>query len=283
VNADDARPVAAITGAYGYLGSLFRARLDAGGWRTLALVRTPRADDPSAARFDLGRAAVPPLDGVDVLVHCAYDPTLVRAGDVARVNVAGAERLLTAAHHAGVRRVIHVSSMSAYVGTTQTYGNAKLAIERTTHADGGCSVRPGVVYGTRPGGMAGALQRVTKLPVVPVLGERYTQYTVHEDDLAAAVAALAAAPEVTPGPVSVAHPTRVSMRTLLEGLARAAGRRCRTVPVPWRLVYGALRAGEVVRVPLPFRADSLLGLVRPAPGLVGGETLAALGVTVRPF
>jgi nucleoside-diphosphate-sugar epimerase len=279
---DESR-VAAITGAYGYLGSLFRATLDAAGWRTLALVRSPRSGDPYAARFDLASASVPTLDGVDVLVHCAYDPTLVRADDVTRVNVGGAERVLGAAHDAGVRRVIHVSSMSAYDGTTQIYGRAKLEIERATHERGGCSVRPGVVYGPQPGGMAGALQRVTKLPVVPVLGARYTQYVVHEDDLGAAVAALAAAPAVTPGPISVAHPTRVSMRALLDGLARAAGRRCRTVPVPWRVVYGALRAGELARVPLPFRADSLLGLVHPAPALVGGDTLAALGVTVRPF
>jgi hypothetical protein len=34
---------------------------------------------------------------------------------------------------------------------------------------------------------------------------------------------------------------------------------------------------------LPFRADSLLGLIRTAPGLIGGDQLAWLGVTLHAF
>ena len=38
-----------------------------------------------------------------------------------------------------------------------------------------------------------------------------------------------------------------------------------------------------MRLRLPFRADSLLGIVHTAPGLVGEDQLARLGVTVRAF
>jgi hypothetical protein len=34
---------------------------------------------------------------------------------------------------------------------------------------------------------------------------------------------------------------------------------------------------------LPFRADSLLGVMRTAPSLVGGNHLARLGVTLHVF
>jgi hypothetical protein len=48
-------------------------------------------------------------------------------------------------------------------------------------------------------------------------------------------------------------------------------------------VYGALRALELLPVALPVRADSLLGLVRPAPEVPNSDVLAQLGVAVRPF
>ena len=38
-----------------------------------------------------------------------------------------------------------------------------------------------------------------------------------------------------------------------------------------------------MRLRLPFRADSLLGLVHTAPGLTGGDQLARLGVTMHAF
>ena len=38
-----------------------------------------------------------------------------------------------------------------------------------------------------------------------------------------------------------------------------------------------------MRLHLPFRADSLLGLIHTAPGLVGEEQLARLGVTLHEF
>ncbi len=48
-------------------------------------------------------------------------------------------------------------------------------------------------------------------------------------------------------------------------------------------VYGALRAAELLPVKLPVRADSLLGLVRPAPNVPHLEVLEQLGVVLQPF
>ena len=38
-----------------------------------------------------------------------------------------------------------------------------------------------------------------------------------------------------------------------------------------------------MRLRLRFRADSLLGVIRTAPGLVGGDYLARFGVTLHAF
>ena len=81
----------------------------------------------------------------------------------------------------------------------------------------------------------------------------------------AVVTAVAEAPVAPTRPVGVAIPSGVEFRDLLSTFASREGRRCRFVPVPWHPIYWTLRLAELLPVTLPFRADSLLGFVRPAP------------------
>jgi len=254
----------AITGAYGYIGSLIRSRLDAAGWRTVAFVRSPRRDDDAVPWSLSDGAPVQALRDADALIHCAYDFRPRKRDDIWRVNVLGSAALMHAASEAGIARMIAVSSMSAYQGTSQLYGLAKLALEDTTLALGGVAVRPGVVYGPAPGGIAGALLKVSRLPVVPVLGGPTRLFAVHQDDLADAIVEIIEVPAWTPAVIGIAQPTAVSFPEFLRALAGQQGRRPRFVPVPWRGVYWGLRCAELVTGALPLRSDSVLGLVRPA-------------------
>jgi len=269
-----------ITGAYGYVGSLLRRAFDRAGWRTVALVRAPRPDDPTARHFDLGDDphAGDVVEGLHLLVHCAWDFGVTDREAIWAINVDGARRLLERSQD--LHRVIIVSSMSAYPGTPQLYGRAKLAVERDALDRGHCVVRPGLVYGPGAGGMAGALTRLARLPVVPVVTGADRQFPVHEDDLAAAVVALADTPRPPCVAIGVAQPKPLSFAALLRALSpRRSGPHA--VPVPWQLPYGLLRVAERMGVTLPFRADSLIGLVRPAPFVPHPEALAALGVSPR--
>jgi nucleoside-diphosphate-sugar epimerase len=197
--------------------------------------------------------------------------------------VEGTHRLLEAAKEAALGRIIVFSSMSAFAGTSQLYGRAKLDIEAMTIEFGGCAVRPGLVYSDRAGGMAGAMRKLTTLPIVPVIAGGAGVYTVREEDLMRAIALLASATTLEPGTISIAHPSRVTLLNLLRTFAAQENRRCRFVPVPWQLVYWLLRSGELMRLHLPFRADSLLGLIHTAPSLAGEDQLARLGVTLHAF
>jgi nucleoside-diphosphate-sugar epimerase len=276
-------PLVAVTGASGYLGGLVARRFEAEGWQVRRLVRRP-GDDPTARHYEIAGDPAPDLlESVDVLVHAAYDFAVTRQADIWRVNVDGSRRLISTAGRAGVRRIVVLSTMSAYLGTTQLYGRAKLAIEAATEAAGGCALRPGLVYGEHPGGMAGALRRMTRLPLVPLVGGDARQYPVHEDDLIDAIFAVAVADPLPRGPIGVAQPDPVTFRAILEAFAAAEGRRCRFVPFPWQALYWALRLAELTPAPLPFRADSLLGLVHSAPGVPGFDVLTGLGVKIRPF
>jgi nucleoside-diphosphate-sugar epimerase len=277
-------PVAAVTGAGGYVGRMVSTALAADGFQVIRLVRRPEAGSGDR-HYDLRRDVdASLLEGVDTLIHCAYDFSVTSKADIWAVNVAGTRRLLEAAAASGVRRTILVSSMSAYPGTDQLYGRAKLDTERTALDLGMVVVRLGLVYGPGWGGMIGSLKKMANLPLVPIVGARSYQYTVHEEDLADAFVVLAHAPELPKIPLGLANPEPVPFRLLMERIAVAAGHpRPRLIRIPWRPLYAALRLGERTPVQLPFRADSLLGLVRPAPGVHGAEEVRGLGIPLRPF
>lgn len=275
----------AVTGATGYIGSRLVAQLRTGGLETVALTRSPVAADAGPRRvYDVAAGPSPDLlDDVDVLVHCAWDLTAVKPAAVWEVNVLGTERLLDLARRAGVGRIVFVSSMSAYDGTRQLYGRSKLAAERVAFDNGGVVARLGLVYGPHWGGMAGSLRKMVSLPVTPLVGAGAHQFTVHEDDAIAALVRLATASSAPAVPLGIAHPEPVVFRDLLEAIARAAGTHPRFVPFPWQVLYAGLRVGEVLHLPLPFRAESLLGLVRPAPSVPNADVVASLGIALRSF
>jgi nucleoside-diphosphate-sugar epimerase len=273
--------IAVVTGAYGYLGAVIRARLQAAGWSTRALVRCPRPGD-RAATWSLGQP--PPEDALrhaEVLVHCAYDFRTSDPASIWHVNVEGSRMLLRAAKDHGVARLLVLSSMSAYEGTTQLYGRAKLAIEAATLELGGIAVRPGLVYGDAAGGMAGTLRQLTHLPLVPVIAGSARQFPVHEADFVDAVLRILEAPAWTPEVIGVAQPTSVTFRELLAALAAGEGRSCRFVPVPWRAVYWTLRLVEALGASPPLRSDSVLGLVRPPPAVPVSKAFPDLLASLR--
>jgi nucleoside-diphosphate-sugar epimerase len=280
-------PVAAVTGASGYLGSQICETLETRGWQVVRLTRSPESSHGQALPYDLAMPVTArvreALRSANALIHAAYDLSLTSPADIWRVNVAGTRRLLEAAREAAVGRIIALSSMSAFAGTSQLYGRAKLEIEAMTVECGGCAIRPGLVYSDHAGGMAGAMRRLAALPIVPVIAGGTGVYTVREEDLMRAIALLVSATTLQPGTISIAHPSRVTMKNLLRTFAAQENRRCRFVPVPWQPVYWLLRGGELIRLHLPFRADSLLGLIHTAPGLAGEDQLTRLGVTLHAF
>jgi nucleoside-diphosphate-sugar epimerase len=272
----------AITGIRGYVGSAVAVAAREAGHDVIALSRVD--DDRYQWRsYDLAKPIAPgTLDHVDVVVHCAWDLALTREADVHAVNVRGTSSLVAAASDVGARLCL-ISSMSAYAGTRQVYGRAKLTCEREIVGAGGDAIRLGLVYGGHARGMIGSLSRLVSYPVLPIVGASSHQFTVHVDDMALGVVRVIEREKRLGAPIGLAHPAPVRFDQLLRDLASAYGERPILVPVPWQPVYGAMRLLERVGVRLPMRADSLLGLVRPAAFVPQSEAWAAMVVRVRSF
>ena len=126
--------LAFVTGATGLLGNNLVRRLLDTGWRVRALVRSPTkaAIQFPGVPLDLvagDMADVPAfaaaLESVDVLFHtAAYFRESYRGGShraaLQRINVQGTADLVDAAYAAGVRRVVHVSSIATLDGPPGT-------------------------------------------------------------------------------------------------------------------------------------------------------------------
>jgi nucleoside-diphosphate-sugar epimerase len=206
--------------------------------------------------------------GVTVLVHAAWDFGQRKAADNWKSNVIGSRRLIGAALASGVQQIVFVSTLSAFSGARSEYGKSKLAVERMVLEAGGTVVRPGLVWGDRPGGMFGALRKqVKKGGLVPVIGDgRFPQYLVHEDDLANVVLR-AAQGEFARRILTVANPRPWLLRDLILRIAAEEGKTIKLVGVPWRVIHATLKTSEILGLKLGFRSDSVISLVYqdPAP------------------
>jgi nucleoside-diphosphate-sugar epimerase len=165
-----------VTGAAGFLGNHVTDLLVRRGERPRVLVHPgdrarPSADGNVDVRFaDIGdRAALRAvLTGVDRVVHCAARTgTWGPQAEFDRTNVQGLVTLVEAALAAGVRRIVHVSSITVHgfdlgrtadenaplTGSPDPYSRSKVAGERLLQRmileDGApvTIVRPGWIYG----------------------------------------------------------------------------------------------------------------------------------------
>lgn len=276
-----------VTGASGYVGSRVFRRLQEDDHTVVSLQRSLKAADTKASviPFQLGDEPEPGFfQGADALIHCAWDMRATGWDQIHKINVSGSIRLFEAAANDGVRRLIFISSISAFEGCQSMYGQTKLEVEQAVFKLGGVVVRPGLVYGDCPGGMAGVLSSVAvRFPVIPIVGRKKLMYLCHEEDLTRLIARLVNMKERQwLRPIACANPQPITFGEIVKRFARAKGRGVTLVPVSWKLVWAMLRSLETLGLPTGFKSDSLVGLMNPNPN-PDFQMQQELGLGFRPL
>jgi nucleoside-diphosphate-sugar epimerase len=279
--------IVAITGAGGYVGSRIRRELAQRG-TVFALTRRPANFDDIRWSFENQENLAEDLRARNVsgLVHAAWDFSAVTAAQIRRTNIEGSIRLFQLARNAGVRRIVFISTISAFAGARSLYGKAKLEVESACAAHGAVILRPGLVWGNDAGGVFGSIRKqVRSTRIIPLIGSgRAPQFLIPEDFLARTVADAACGRfDAQAGrPITIANPQPWPFRDLIRALANAEGRAVRLLPMPWPLLYAALRTGEVLGARLPFRSDSVTSFAHqdPAPDW---QSMREAGIEVPPF
>ena len=261
------KPKVGITGGRGYLGSILARKFQIAGWETTLLVREIR--EKGEVAFQLGKKITPEvLKENQAFVHCAYDFKPSSWAEIYQANILGSQFCFEAAIQAGVGRRVFVSSMSAYEGCCSMYGKAKLAVEQEFLPRGVFCVRPGLLWSDEPGGMFGKLARVAgNLPFLPLVdgGEQKLALSQAED-LAVGVVDYCQGSAESPIEAQItAYPELLTFRKILEHLAEQAGRNPRFFSVPGWAPLAGLRGAEFLKISLPFKSDSLVGLLHQDP------------------
>lgn len=145
--------VVALTGATGFVGGATLAKLQEAGCQVRALTRRAQEPQPGlewiAGALDRPDSLAELCSGADTVLHIAGvvntpDPAGFEAG-----NVTGTANLLAAAQDAGIKRFVHVSSLSAREPQLSAYGASKAKAEElvTGSPFDWTIVRPPGVYG----------------------------------------------------------------------------------------------------------------------------------------
>jgi nucleoside-diphosphate-sugar epimerase len=278
-------PLAAVTGATGFLGVHLVRALTEAGYAVRALARRepspPGWGDslPQTVPGDLSDSASLRrlVEGADVVIHAAG---AIKAADLdgfLAVNRDGVTRIAEAMG-ASDSRLLLVSSLAAREPQLSHYAASKrageaaaieaLGPERVTIA------RPPAIYGPGDRETLAVFQAAQFSPVLPMPSATARLALIHVSDAAAALAALASGPSGLYA-LADARPEGYGWREVFEAAAKASGRRPLIAQAPaWLLPAVARAAGFIARMngESPILTEGKLGeLMHPDWGVTLAE------------
>jgi uncharacterized protein YbjT (DUF2867 family) len=225
-----------VTGAYGLIGSACLARLRRDGHE---LVGMGRATGEARRRFpyagwveaDVAQLVTvadwrPLLAGVDAVVNCVGVLQDGVRDDTRRVHVEATTALFEACAAASVRRVVHVSAISATREGPTAFSRTKAEAEaRLAQLDLDWMIlRPGLVLGASVYGGSAMLRGLAGFPLMtPVVGADSKVQVVSMDDLADTVAFCLGPSAPAKAIWDVAHPQVLTLVELVQAIRRWHG------------------------------------------------------------
>jgi len=248
-----------VTGASGYVGAALVSALNRHGYTAIG---------PASQEYRL-QGDMPPeyIDAAEVVIHTAWDRSPRNRRDYFEVNVAGTEKLLARCLEVGVRSHIFVSSLAAHSNARSWYGQSKFALEKVFAESGAMVIRPGTIWGGDNRGIVGALEKVVhRVPVIPLPGAMSVQLgTIHIEDFTRCLESLIASPVEARGPIVASAQKTVTLKELIDELARRIGRRRLVVPIPMVAAFRGMQVLEFLGLRLGVTSDSLASLLSPTP------------------
>jgi nucleoside-diphosphate-sugar epimerase len=269
----------AVTGATGFFGGHLVGRLVEDGYRVAAFARSEdkakllegRAEKIVVADITDSEAMARLVDGADTVIHLVSNFRTASGPPESyhEVNVAGTQNVLDAVQSAGVRRLVHCSTIGVHGNVRSTpaneespfnpgdlYQETKLEAENLVRAAIGTSaaeiviLRPCSIYG--PGDMRmlkmfRMLAKGTFFTVGPCL-ENF--HAVYIDDLLDGVVKLVETTGIAGETFILGGESYVTLKDYIAKAAAAVGVRPPRLRFPYGLFYAAAMACEAICVPL---------------------------------
>lgn len=247
----------AITGASGYIGSHLVNTFEHHGWEVIRLERSPSDQNSFFFSLENDIDSILLID-VDLLIHCAYDFNNKEGLNGVNSNISGTERLFVAAKKAKVTRIIYISSLASNIKSMSIYSKTKSSCENIARRYQALIVRPGMVFGETEKGIYSMMQRwVNALPVIPLIAGENPLYACHINDLCAFIFDNKDLSNNTVYALCF-YPTK--MKDLVKHFVKSLSLRRILIPVHWSIPYFLIRIAEVLKIQLPFKSESIIGI-----------------------
>lgn len=252
----------AITGVNGYLGGVVVNGLKD---LNIEIIKFTSSNNKSGYNFKLGEDINKKyFDGVECLVHIAYDFNVNTWKDIYEINILGSIKLFNLAVQCGVNSIIFISSMSAYENCKSKYGKAKLLIENylLSLKINQYIIRPGLIYGDKSGGMIAMLQKIVKIPILPLIGGKTKMFLCNDRDLFNLIYSIINKQQTVliGGVIIAANENPYPFKKIIKLLGAKL-----LIPFPWQLVWIFLRFIELLGIKLRPGSDSLVSLINQNP------------------
>ena len=261
-----------ISGTSGFLGSHIKSFFLKNEWEVYELkhsVQNGNASNKYLIPYSLGdKVDNTVFNGIEVLVHCAYDFKQSKWENIFNINVNGSINLLRVAKSAGVKKIIFISSIAAFDNCKSMYGRAKLEIEKEALKLGAIVIRPGLVYSQNPGGMFSALNKAASLlPIIPTIGSgNNVMFLIHIEDLCKLVYKFSTGEiKSSLNPIIAAHEKGKTFRNILDTLLNSKNKKALYIPIPYNLVLIMLKIAEGLGLKIRFRSDNLISMMNYDP------------------
>jgi nucleoside-diphosphate-sugar epimerase len=268
-----------VTGAVGFTGGHLARALRSRGWRVTGLVRNANG---AAALRDIGAEPVvgdlrspdsfrSALAGVDVLYHiaAAFRQARLSNQEYSDVNIGGTRNVIEAAARAGVRRVVHCSTVGVHGDTgpmpaneeapfapPDFYCETKLEGETLArelfrrHGLEGVVFRPAGIHGPGDTRFLKLFRNVSRGRFVMIGSGNVRYHMTYIDDLVAGILLCGEKPEAAGEVFILAGEADVSLDRLVREVAVAVGGRPNRLRIPMGPVLLAATICEKLCRPL---------------------------------
>jgi uncharacterized protein YbjT (DUF2867 family) len=168
------------------------------------------------------------------------------------VHVEAAAQVARAARRAGVKRLVHLSGISASASSASRYIRSRGEGEEAVQAafPGAVIIRPAVMFARDDDFLTTILRLLRRLPVYPLFGDGRTRLQpVYVEDVAAAIVQVLRLSETLNRIYELAGPRVYSYTELLQTIAREAGLRPILMRIPFAAWYALASFAEVLPRP----------------------------------
>ena len=265
-----------ITGATGGLGLALTKRFCDAGYIVTATGRN-RSAGKRLADMGANFIAADLLDNGAAAARCVRQNSIIHAAALSdnqgtpsafnRANIEATQKLLAAAQQAGCERFVYISSPSVYASLTDqlditeqtpvasvplnNYARTKLAAERLVLAANSAefrtmALRPHAIIGPDDQVLLPKMLKMLEYGLLPLFrnGKALVELTDVRDVAQAVWLAEQRIDVVAGKPVNISGGSPLPIRELAEGMAQAANKPLRFVPVPMAIAKPLARIGE---------------------------------------